>query len=125
MGNENGLVIPSPEEFAEYIKHAAQVVVNRLLNAGTEYGEEVLFTSGQAGAVILCYTKSARALYSFKRYPAVKVKDDTFLDLAGYAVLELARRDYLEQALHHTKCENPVGPHVDPDNKTFDDTEEE
>ena len=92
--NNAEMNIPNPEAFLLYIRWALEKIEERLTRAGKEYGEEVLFLLGEMGAVSLTYTKASRALWSYKRgYPPEK-REDTWLDLAGYAILEMARREW-------------------------------
>lgn len=84
--------VPTPESFMLYVQAVTQAVYNRLVEGGDRYGEEVLFALGETGAVVNCYQKSARALWSYRTGQIEKARDDTWLDLAGYAVLEIARK---------------------------------
>lgn len=91
---QDHLIIPSPEIFQAWIDGACRAVAERLAAGGARYGEQVLFGLGETGAVAQCYTKAARALWSFQQGHDETERDDTWLDLAGYAVLEIARKAY-------------------------------
>ena len=86
--------IPTPTEFVPYIEASLQAVLARLTFAGEEYGEEVLFLLDQMGAVSQCFTKASRLLWSFKKGQSPEKRKDGWMDLAGYAILEMARYAY-------------------------------
>jgi hypothetical protein len=83
---------PSPEAFMPFVQAACDAVLQRLRLGGKRYGESVLFELGEMGAVAQCYTKAARALWSHQSGFREQHRDDTWLDLAGFAVLEIARK---------------------------------
>lgn len=86
---------PTPEEFLPFVDGACDAVLQRLRVGGKRYGENVLFELGEMGAVAQCYTKAARALWSHQSGFHEVHRDDTWLDLAGFAVLEIARKAYV------------------------------
>lgn len=88
--------IPTPAEFLPFIRGALEAVYKRLDAAGGEYGEEVIFLLNEWGAVTLCFTKASRLLWSKKKDKPQSSRRDSFLDLAGYAILEIARQAYVE-----------------------------
>jgi hypothetical protein len=89
--------IPSPDEFLPFIELAIDSIKARLIKAGQDYGEQVLFNLAEFGAVSLCYTKASRMLWSFKKGNPQEDREDSFLDLAGYAILEMARQRYIRE----------------------------
>jgi len=96
--------IPTPEDFVPSIDAALAAIRERLLAAGEAYGESVLFELEEVGPVTLCFTKASRALWSFKQGKPPEHRKDTWLDLAGYAILEIARQAYISN-------EQPDGMH--------------
>lgn len=94
MPPKNDNPIPTPLEFLPFIDKALAALRERLRVGGKKYGEEVLFSLGEIGAVSLTYTKAARALWSLQQGHPAQERKDTWLDLAGYAVLEMARNAY-------------------------------
>ena len=91
---DNRRVIPTPDEFLPYIEGALRAVLARLTHAGEAYGEEVLFLLDEVGAVSQCFTKASRALWSLKQGQPPEKRKDSWMDLAGYAILEMARIAY-------------------------------
>jgi hypothetical protein len=90
----NSRMIPSPEEFLPFISAALTAVHARLEYAGQNYGEEVLFLLDEIGAVSQCFTKASRLLWSYKKQQPPEKRKDGWMDLAGYAILEMARYAY-------------------------------
>lgn len=88
--------IPSPQEFFAFIEGALNAVHHRLRVAGQDYGEEVLFLLGEWGAVSQCFTKASRLLWSKRQAKPPIHRKDSWLDLAGWAVLEIARQAYIK-----------------------------
>lgn len=86
--------VPSIEEFMPFIQEALNAVMARLHVAGFKYGEDVLFELEEQGAVTWVYTKAARLLWSFNDGQTREGRQDSYLDLAGYAILEMARHAY-------------------------------
>jgi hypothetical protein len=87
--------IPTIDEFLPYIESVLRAVHTRLLAGGIKYGEDVLFEMAESGAVTWCYTKAARIKWSKDQGLPISERKDSYLDLAGYAVLEMARQAYL------------------------------
>lgn len=86
--------VPTIQEFAPYIEQALSAIRDRCHVAGARYGEDVLFVLGEDGAVSQAYTKAARILWSWKQGHSRHSRKDSWLDLAGYAILEMARELY-------------------------------
>ena len=89
--------VPSPDGFLPFIDLAIGEIRARLIKAGNDYGEQVLFNISEYGAVALCYTKASRILWSFNQEKPSRERWDSFLDLAGYAILEMARQQYVKE----------------------------
>ena len=70
----------------------------RLQRGGSEYGEDVLFRLGEAGAIVWVVSKAMRLLWSFEKGLSPDTRSDSWLDIAGYGILEAARQAYLASA---------------------------
>jgi hypothetical protein len=96
------LAIPTIEEFMPHIEATMEELKKRLQAGGEEYGEEVIIVAGEMGAVSLCLHKTMRAKHKHETGQSLHQSMDTWLDLAGYAILELARRSYLGHEINGT-----------------------
>ena len=87
--------IPEPAEFMNYVDRSVDALFSRIQKAGDSYGEDVLFNLGEMGAVTFVYAKAARLLWSFEHKQPASRRQDSWMDIAGYAILEMARQLYI------------------------------
>lgn len=87
-----GRVIPHPsvDELMIEIDPLLGNLRHTLFMRGNQYGEEVLAVMGEQGIAELVNVKIWRVLGSLKSSDPACVRQDSWLDLAGYAILALA-----------------------------------
>ena len=112
------LPTPSPDDFMAWIDSALKASRMRLEIGGQQYGEDVLFALGEPGAIVNIYQKAARLLFAMKEGHVSKVRRDSYLDLAGFALLELARQAYLQQTPVNGLFDRPPGESLKSDRAT-------
>jgi len=72
-------------------------VLTILHKRGETYGEDVLALLGETGMVTLAVTKVMRLLWGYTHGQPFETRRDSWLDLAGYAILSLAIDDWLNR----------------------------
>lgn len=78
----------------EQIDFALKDVLETLHQRGQEYGEDLLFLTGEEGILLMVVWKALRMLYSMKTGLPYYTRRDGWRDLAGYAVIAPAMMAY-------------------------------
>lgn len=105
LAQETGM---DQEQLIDYLTNIAaggDLIQRRLAKGGAEYGEDVLFLLGEGGAVSMAVTKAMRILWSFRKDLPAGTRTDSWLDIAGYAILEMARFRYEQSRIYGTEGE--------------------
>lgn len=82
--------------FDEAVYMKVSEIANTLIKKRIDYGSENLKPFGELGILIRVYDKVSRLknlLYDNPRKPKNEAIEDTWLDIAGYAVLALMMRE--------------------------------
>ena len=101
---------PTVEAFDPYIVQQMTELLATLRERGAAYGEKVLFERGEAGIFEQIATKLERVSGSIDRDLAFSTRSDSWLDIAGYAILVLAMKDwdgYLDPTRYTPETESP------------------
>lgn len=90
---EEGVDYPSVDELLHHLDRHMAALRDTLERRGRAYGEEVLAKRGELGMLEHIFVKAERAKHASTEasqdWPA-----DSYLDIAGYALLILAMRDW-------------------------------
>lgn len=81
---------------ANQIEAACADVQNTLKERGEQYGEDLLFLTGERGILVMAVWKSLRMLWSMDNDNPYVDRQDGWRDLAGYAVLCMAMMQYIQ-----------------------------
>jgi len=75
----------------------AQLILDTVSVRGRTYGESVLMAMGEQGILTMTITKIMRILWSFNEELPVRDRMDSYLDIAGYALLMLSLSSYVKE----------------------------
>lgn len=104
----DGIVHPSVEEFIGFIRQALMEAMSRvpaivgdlediLVQRGRDYGEEVLVVMGESGIAEFVKVKVWRLQGSIQEQRPENSRRDSWVDIAGYAVLQLALAEWMKE----------------------------
>ena len=79
------------DELLAECAHQVSLLLRTLSERGGDYGALVIDLMGEDGAAVMTTTKAIRNYYAWKAGIARVYREDHYHDLAGYAILELAR----------------------------------
>lgn len=78
----------------EQIAFVVTDVLDTLKERGEQYGEDVIFMTGESGVLILVVWKALRMLWSMHAGLPYHDRKDGYRDLAGYAIIARAMKLY-------------------------------
>ncbi len=93
---ETGKHVKVINNFHEAIDDVTQKIKHMLVKKRLDYGEGNLKAFGELGILIRSYDKISRLknlLYDKKTEPQNETVEDTWMDIAGYAILALMMRE--------------------------------
>lgn len=104
----DGLEHPSVEDFMIFIQRALLEASARvpsivadlesiLIQRGRDYGEEVLVVMGESGIAEFVKVKVWRLQGSIQEQRPEATRRDSWIDIAGYAVLQLALAEWMKE----------------------------
>lgn len=85
-----------PDGVQQQLAYVADRVEATLHRRGHQYGEDVLFMMGEPGILMMLVMKALRMLWSMQDGAPSDAREDGYLDLAGYAVLQMAMARYAQ-----------------------------
>lgn len=105
---EDGTPHPSVDDFMEFVRSALLGGIERsvgvamelegvLEQRGRDYGEEVLVVMGESGIAEFVKVKVWRLLGGIQEGNPPGSRRDSWVDIAGYAILQLALTEWLKE----------------------------
>lgn len=74
----------------QQLANVAQDIMDRLGEAGVEYGEDVIYATGEAGIINLLVHKALRNLWGYDNDLPFEYRVDHYRDMAAYAMIAMA-----------------------------------
>lgn len=90
--------VPSVDEIMEYVEAAIEELRKILWERGKQYGEETLVDLGEDGVAVMIRMKALRARYSIREEKPADSRRDSWLDMAGYALLAVSLGQYQDDS---------------------------
>jgi hypothetical protein len=89
---------PAVEDIMEYVFAHAQEVIDILHERGKQYGEQTLVELGEEGVARMIRMKALRAIHSINQDDRYTARRDSWIDIAGYALLAIALEQWKEES---------------------------
>lgn len=108
------LKITSPylsRTMSEQIVTVTQDVLRTLEERGEEYGEDLLFLTGEDGILTLTIWKAMRMLWSRHAGHDYTSRKDSWRDIIGYGILAMAMEQYIMDTGAAFSTESRLCPH--------------
>lgn len=92
-GHQPGDPPPAQEIFRLMIEEGHDIAAI-IEERGIAYGEESIFLLGEEGVLMMVLAKMFRMLHGYRSGRPFEHREDSWVDLAGYAILALAMENY-------------------------------
>lgn len=96
--HEETVLYPNVEDIMEYVRTHTEEVIDTLQTRGEQYGEQTLVELGEEGIARMIRMKALRAIYSINQRNDYRTRTDSWIDIAGYALLAIALEQWKDES---------------------------